>query len=446
MNPQELDAATIAPKRRPFVENVSLVISDIQIGEGKPSFFVGKRFDTGEEMQIRLMTVAEAVEANLRKDSDEGDKLRLTNYYTEKFSSGTHVRPTATKFADPEAKEHVEPGGVVMFERVIKNDDGTYRAQWASTIAPTAEDEAMIAMVHLDGWEENPANKQKASVRATVLNPDKAIVLAGDNRLEVLHALLANTNSRGQPRAPAPMLRITAEDGTPYHAVVPPISVKETKKDFDSGLDKQISRILPAGEAIAAILADTDNKSHGRRLAKAVLSGLTGQSANWAGVPAEAIPTLNNISASVASGKSPVVAIPGERIYAGNVAAKKMMASPKNAPIGRLINNIEAVNKKVNGVDVDFTVPLYTNVFLGIQRHKDTKAPFLRDIHPTSPYPKHMKLADLQLGDGAKLAAAPVPLEASAPEALSQEFSDQDLNASLAAATDIDEQEMEFSY
>jgi hypothetical protein len=442
---KDIHDATVTPKKRAPIENVAVRIKDIEVNEDAFSFFVGNRIDNDAEVRIRLMTVEEAVEANRRKEANEGDLERSRKYFTEKFATGTHIRPNAQKFADPAAKEHVQPGGVVLFDRAIKNDDGTYRAQWASTIAPSPENEAMKVVIHLDGRDENPSQAQKATVRATIVNPDKAILLTPENRAAALEGMLLPTTKAGNPRNPSPVLRVTLSDGSPAHAILPTMTKSEIKKDFNTGLERKIATVLSPNDAIDAILANPDmGKTQNGKMAKAILSGLTGKPADWSGVPEGSVQTLQKLAANITAGKTPVIAIPGERVYAGPQAAKKMMAdAAKNTAMSKLLNQVETVEITVNGQPVKTHHPTYTEAYVGIFRHDNTKAPYLRDVFATSPWPKQKKLADLALGPDAKIATAEIADPADELPDLGAEGDhsiDKDVDAALAqAAQGMDE-------
>lgn len=440
MNPNELNEAIIG-KRRPIrkVENIAVRISDIELSDDKPAYFVGNRIDTNEPIRVRMMTVDEAVEANLRKNSNEGDRTRLKNYFEEKFISGSFVRPSPEKFADPSAKEHVATGGVVMFDRALLNDDGTYRAQWASTIAPRPENEAMKVFIHLDAREENPELKRKALVSATILAPEKAVELKGDDRINVIYALMSSKDTNGHPRNPNPVIRMTMNDGTFQHASIPAMSKTETRKNFNTGAQIKINTPLPPEEAIEAILqnermAETRNG----RLVKAVLSGLSGKPANWGKMTDEQKKVVERLADSIANGQTPVTAIPGQRIYAGNNAAVDMIkkGSRPNSPMSRMLNSVRTKEITVKDEVRVITEPTYTEAVIGLMRHKDTKAPFLRDVSLTSPFPKFMTLNEVPLGMPKPEAVAQAELD---DTPLDMDIDEAEVDAALASAADFDE-------
>lgn len=444
MNLQELRTATVSVRKTAVIENIAVRIKDIEINDEKPSYFIGNRLDNNEEIAVRLMTVDEAVAANLRRDDDGTNSARLLNYFTEKFVTGTHTRPTPERFHDSTAKEHVQPGGVVLFDRAIPNEDGTYRAQWASTIAPSPEQEALRVMLHLDGREENAALGQKATVRATVLNPEAAVLLDKSDRLDTLYTMMMNKDARGKPRSPAPILRIALSDGSLTHAIVPTMTTHEMKKDFNTGTEHKVVKVMEPALAIDAILASPDlGKTQNGKLVKALLSGLTGKPANWTNVPEAARPILQKLAKNVADGVIPIIAVPGERLYAGNAAAKKMVAdaTKPNTPMGKTLNRVETQNITVNDETVKTTQPLYTEAYIGIMRHKDTKAPYLRDVFLTSPWPKFVKLPEVELGPNSKVAEVGVaePDDDLSDAPLDAGLSDRDIDAGLAAATADDD-------
>ena len=440
MNLQELRAATVSVKKSAVIENIAVRIKDIEINEDKPSYFVGNRLDNNEEIAVRLMTVDEAVGANLRRDDDGSHSARLLNYFNEKFVSGTHTRPKPEQFADKTAKEHVQPGGVVLFDRAIPNDDGTYRAQWASTIAPSPEQEALKVVLHLDGREENAALGQKATVRATVLHPEAAVLLDKKNGLQTLQAMMTNKDTAGKPRSPAPILRVALSDGTSTHAIIPTMTTHEMKKDFNTGVERKVVKVMEPAAAIDAILASPDlGKTQNGKIVKALVAGLTGKPANWTNVPEAAQSVLQRLSKSVADGSLPVIAIPGERLYAGNAAAKKMVADATrpNTPMGKTLNRVETQDVTVRDQTVKTTLPLYTEAYIGIMRHKDTKAPYLRDVFLTSPWPKFAKLTEVELGPNSKAPEVGLaePDDDLPDTPLDAGFSDSDIDAGLAAST-----------
>jgi len=450
MTPQDLYAGT-AKKARPSIENVAVRIADIEINSDRPSFFVGHRLDNNEQVRVRLMTVPEAVEANTRKNATEEDTKRLTTYYTEKFSTGTYKRPSVATFADPTAKEHVKSGGVVLFDRAMKNEDGTYRAQWASTIAPAPQNEARKVVINLRGFPEDAAAGKKASVIAHVLNTEAATILGGEDRLVTLHALLSDTDSKGNRRSPSPVMRVPMSDGSFTHTKLQASTFTETKKNFETGLDVKITKVKAPQDTIKDILDNVGDygKSASGKLAKAVLSGLTGQEASW---HADTEPANRDmfkaLARRIAEGEVPVIAIPGETLFAGNQAAVKMIkdGNNPNSPMGKTLNRTidETIRRRqAQGPDAAqqseplvIHHPAYVDAYIGVMRHKETNAPFVRDVFLTSPFPTFQKLANLPLGPNAKAAEAEVvePGDDLSDAPLDSGLSDGDINASLAAA------------
>jgi len=461
MNPQDLYAGA-ARKPRPSIENIAVRIGEIEINSDGPSFFVGHRLDNNEPVRVRLMTVPEAVDANKRKDANEGDLARLNTYYTEKFSTGTYTRPGAAKFADPSAKEHVQPGGVVLFDRALRNEDGTYRAQWASTIAPAAANEARKVIINLRAYPEDAQHGKKAAVIAHVLNTEAATFLAGDDRLVTLHALLNDTDSKGNRRSPAPVIRVPMADGYIAHTKLQASTFTDVKKNFETGLDVKITKVKAPQDTITDILENVGDygKSASGKLAKAVLSGITGQEAKWhPATEAANRDMFKALARNIGEGKVQVIAIPGETVFAGNQAAVKMIKDGTNtsSPMGKMLNRTidETIQRrKTQGPDdakqsepLVIHHPAYADAFIGVMRHKETNAPYLRDVFLTSPFPTFQKLSNLQLGPNAKLAEADIvePGDDLSGAPLDSGLSDGDVNASLAAAANaMDETELTF--
>jgi hypothetical protein len=444
MDPKNLAGATA--KQFLKQENIAVRIKDIQVPEGAAPFVVGHRLDNQEEITIRLMTVAEAVQANTdsKKVDDVGYIDSITKRFEDSFvkNPADKRRPSLAKFADPADKVHCQEGGVMMFERAIKNEDGTYRAQWASNIAPTPKQEIMLVTLNLKFNEAKPEQNRKPSVFATILKPEAAIALTKDNRLDALHALLADKNSTGVPRNPAPVFMITDDHGGHQYAYVRTQTRQEIKKDFESGAEQTVVHVVDAPTAIAAILADQElNKNANGLRVKAVISGITGKDADWTGIPIEQRVKLDTLTKEIADGTTPVVAIPGEKMYAGPMVTTKLLADAvklNNNPISKFAK-YSSIQVEVDRDGAKMPVPLtqYAQAYIGIGRHPDTKTPYLRDVFPTTPFlneKSFKKISNLNLGPNARIVAPEAVAEL--PETL--DVGNEDFDAALAAAAAAD--------
>ena len=117
-------------------------------------------------------------------------------------------------------------------------------------------------------------------------------------------------------------------------------------------------------------------------------------------------------------------------------------ADRPNSPASKLLNSVETREIQVNNEPVKLTTPTYTEAVVSILRHRDTKAPFLRDVFTVSPWPKFEPLSKLELGENAKLATAEMAepsddLNGEQPSdmPLDMGLSDSDIDQGLQQAT-----------
>jgi hypothetical protein len=324
----ELKALGVGGKKRAakadLPQTLVVRLSDIKLEQGKAGLFNGINEDTKEPVTVRLMTVEEGVLVNKRQDeSFEQAKARLEKSYV---GAGDAHRPRPAEIANPNAKVHCGPGGLLMFTKAMQNADGTFRAHWAETLEgkPGAVCEKVMANVKI-GQIFDREDRSKVTgeyVYADVIKPQFAAVLNKDNAELVLQAAFANSDGDLR-RNPFVLARLVGvEDGKVYEGLpelqVRGATIKEKAFDPDSGVGKDVSRPADAAETIAWI-NNPENKFRDAMILRAALHGALGKDgyADFGDATEDAKADLNQITDAVRDGSYHFEVIPGERINAG---------------------------------------------------------------------------------------------------------------------------------
>lgn len=116
---------------------------------GEVHFVNGIRLDTKEEVRVSLGVIPD-------------DK------------KGEYERPSIAKLAKPRKMANepgTAPGGVLMAQRAVKKDDGSYEANWLKVLSHD-KDEAfvMTGRVHITTPRSSTANPNKNYIRATIIS------------------------------------------------------------------------------------------------------------------------------------------------------------------------------------------------------------------------------------------------------------------------------------
>jgi hypothetical protein len=322
--------------------NVVMRLDKIEISNDKPGMYNGFDPVTGESVRVRMMTVDEGVAVNMKQGGDaEATKAKLTKQYVG--TDAAH-RPRPHEVNDPSQKVHCQPGGLLMFTRALKNEDGSYRAHWVETMEKVPGSGCENSMVHIgiDQIRDKEDRKKVigTNVTADIVYTEKAVMLNTDNVLPVLQASFANVDADGIKRRPFVSLRlIEAATGTillrPARASAK--YVETTRKDFDSGIEHTNYDADTAEQSIARLVTADVGKGDEALIVRGAMWALTGQE----GYPdlsdienPDAVGDVQQIVDAVRSGVIVVEGIPGERMSAGPATRASIIkaseANPKN--------------------------------------------------------------------------------------------------------------------
>jgi hypothetical protein len=317
-------------------QTVVVRLTEIRTEPGKAGVFHGMNVDSGEPIAVRLMTVSEGVAVGKRSDETvEKATERITTQYV---GNGQSHRPRPAEIGNPSEKTHCAPGGLMMFTKVLPNQDGTFRAHWAETLEskPGARCEKVVASVHI-GEVTDPNDRTKVTgqyVYADVIKPEAAVVLNADNADAVLAVAFANRDG-DVARSPFILARLVdAEDGKVYTAL-PEVKIsakliEEKVPDPDTGTERVVRRPGDAAQTIAFI-NDPTNKLRDALVVRAALHGALGKEgyADLGDVPDVQKADLNTITDAVRDGAYLFEVIPGERIPAGPATKSSLMKAFK---------------------------------------------------------------------------------------------------------------------
>lgn len=326
--------------------NLAVRLERVEISNDKPSLFHGFRMDTNEPVSVRMMTVDEGVFINKRKaETSEECKARLHKQY---IGTGEAHRPRPAEVANASDKRHCEAGGLLMFTKAVKNEDGTFRAHWVDTIERTAGAGCDKVMAHIrveDIRDEKDRTKIiGVQVVADVVRPDDAVVVNNANLVEVLQSAFDNKNANDEKRKPFIFVRLI--DVSNGKIVLPPArgSAKYNaieRRDPDTGEEFTLREAAVSGDSIVNLIS-AENKSQDGMIIRAALMGLT-KDPEYPEYPVgtsdDMIKELNMITDAVRSGALSVEIVPGERIGAGpatRASIEKAAKTQPNNPINTL--------------------------------------------------------------------------------------------------------------
>lgn len=323
--------------------NIAVRLDRIEVAEGKPSFFHGFTVGTNEPVKVRMMTIDEGVAVNGRKGEEiEACKARLQSQYA---GTGEKHRPRPTEIANANHKAHCEAGGLLMFTKCLKNEDGTYRAHWVETMERTAGAgcDKVVAHIRAEDVKEKGGKVTGFQVVADVVNPDSATMLNKSNLVASLTAAFANRSGE-EKRKPFVFARlVNPETGA---IVLPPARANalynplETT-DADTGQTFKVYEAAAAEDSIKNLF-NPENTSQDAMVIRAALFGLgeEGGYPEYKDVSNEAlVKDLNSITDAVRSGQLQVEIVPGERISAGpatRASIEKAVKGNPNHPINTL--------------------------------------------------------------------------------------------------------------
>jgi len=309
---------------------------EIRSEAGKPGVFVGHNVDSNERVEVRMMSVDEGVLVNKRADESlDAAKARVDGMYV---GSGEKHRPRPAEFANPSHKTHCAAGGLMIFTKTMKNEDGTFRAHWAETLERGPGTAVSKEMAHVAIGEIkdtlDPTKVTGSYVVVDVIKPQFAAILNADNTALVLDAAFANEDDIGQ-RRPFVLARLIAADTGKVVTDLPEmrvgaVSIEETVHDYDAGTSSKIFRPGDAAQTLAHI-SDPLNLNRDAMTLRAAIHGALGHEGYPDfGLADEGVKgDLKQITDAVRSGDYQMEIIPGERIAAGPATKASLLKAWK---------------------------------------------------------------------------------------------------------------------
>lgn len=383
--------------------NIAMRLERIEVNTDKPSVFHGYIAGSNEPVKVRMMTVAEGVEVNRRVVGREGNAavMESVEAATERLKAqyvgtGERHRPRPAEIANPENKTHCEAGGLIMFTKCMRNEDGSYRAHWAETMERSAGAgcDKVMANIRVEEMKDKASGAPRGTqVVADVVNPSEAVVVNKSNLVHALTSVFANRNGE-EKRKPFAFVRlINAETGA---NILPPARasakyLESEVTDPDSG-EKFKRYDAAAAEESIKNLFDSENTSQDAMVIRAALFGFGNEEGYpvYKDVTNEAlVGDLKKITDGVRSGAIQVEVIPGERISAGpatRASIEKAVKSNANHPINTLY-----VGRNSNGYP---TERRYLDTFLTTRVGKDGYRYFTKAV-AADVYPSKQTIATL---------------------------------------------------
>ena len=323
--------------------NIAMRLSEIEVGAGKPSFFKGFVVGSNEPVTIRMMTIDEGVAVNGRKGEDiEQIKARVQSQYV---GTGEKHRPRPAEIANTAHKAHCEAGGLLMFTKCVRGEDGTYRAHWVETLERTsgAGCDKVLAHIRAEDLKDKDRKVTGYQVVADVVRPDGAVMLNKSNLVSTLTAAFANREGE-EKRKPFIFARLV---NPATGAIVLPPARANAKYDQIENTDQDTGQVFKVYESASAEesiknLFNPENVGQDALVIRAAVFGL----GNEPGYPAYKDLTneglqkdLNTITDAVRAGSLQVEIIPGERISAGpatRASIEKAVKGNPNHPLNTL--------------------------------------------------------------------------------------------------------------
>jgi hypothetical protein len=314
---------TVKPK------TIVMVFDRLEASEGKASFFHGFDAITREPVVVRLNTIEEglAVVGRLATQNREAALAKLKQQYV---GSGEQGRPRPAHFVTVGNKVHCEKGGTLAFTRCLPNEDGSFRAHWAETLAPTAGTACDLVHANLSAEKFTVDGVVTHQVVADIVRPEKAVELTPEIAVPTVLATMASqreVNGELIGRSPFAILRlIDKSDGSQPEGLEPvrisPLRVPVEVVDHDGGGETRIVyRVASAEDSLKHLMAPGEDVKESRDMwaAKAMIYGLSKEPGypTFKGAGADQTEALHQIVDAVRNGTHAVELIPGERIAAG---------------------------------------------------------------------------------------------------------------------------------
>jgi len=368
--------------------NLAVRLERIDIGGDKPSQFQGFLVGSDEPVTVRMMTVDEGVAVNQRKGEEYAQtKERLQKQYV---GSGEVHRPRPAEVNNPNHKTHCAPGGLIMFTKCMKNEDGSYRAHWVDTMerTPGAGCDKVMAHIRVEEIKDQVDRSKVIGVQvvADVVDPGAAVVLNKGNVVETLSSVFANRNG-DEKRKPFMFVRLI--DSSNGKIVLPPARANafylaEKKRDADTGVEYTIREAASAEESITNLMGG-ETATQDSMMIRAALFGMGSEpgyaSFNDVSNP-DLVSDLKSITDGVRSGALVVEVVPGERISAGpatRASIDKAVRSNPNNPI-----NVLYSVRNENGYT---TQRRFCETYLATKIGKDGHRMFTKAV-PADTYPQ----------------------------------------------------------
>lgn len=375
--------------------NVAMRLEKVEVNPDKPGLFHGFDVRTGDPITVRLMTIDEGVIVNKRVSEDaEACKQRIHKQYA---GTGEAHRPRPSEIANKDHKTHCQPGGLLMFTKCMKNEDGTIRAHWVDTLekAPGAGCDKKMAHIRVEDIRDAQDRKKiiGTQVVADVVSLEDATMLNKDNAVQTLMAVFNNRNGE-EKRKPFAFFRLV--NPTNGAIVLPParanaLYLEIEKNDPDTGETLTLREAAAPAETLANLMSP-QNVTQDGMIIRAALHGLGAGDdyPQYEGVTnQDVVKELNMITDAVRSGQLLIETVPGERISAGPATRASIEKSVKNNPRNP-INSLYTVRDD-NGFA---TERRFAETYITTKLGKDGHRLFTKAV-PADCYPKGLSMMKL---------------------------------------------------
>lgn len=375
--------------------NLAVRLERIEIAPEKPGLFHGFDVATGEAVTVRLMTINEGVEVNKRAEEDiEKCKERLRRQYA---GDGEAHRPRPSEVANASHKTHCEAGGLLMFTKAKRGEDGIYRAHWVETLerSPGAGCDRVMAHIKVED-RRDPVDWKKVigtQVGADVLDPEQAVLL---NKSNVVSSLLAMYQNTGNGIKRKPFVQFRLVDAKKGDVVLSPRAhaqyTKVEVEDPDTGDKIELNEAAPAKDSLTKLMSPEETKSRDVMTVRAALFGLGDQPGypEFKGVDdQDTLDDLHRVTDYVRSGALLVEAVPGEYISAGPATRASYIKGAKNNP-NDPVNTVYAVRNENGSVKERRFTETYLSTKVGRDGHR-----YFTKAVPADCYPRAKVIAKL---------------------------------------------------
>ncbi len=384
-DPSKLSQPQPSSQRRgPRSERLFVEVAQYETPADGFHFAVGQRMDTGEQVRVRLNTVAERVQDKPGSNPEAVKTLYISGENTrDSLSDKSKNGVKLLSFDD--AKKLGEVEGVAE-----------YRAHWPKTMAtdPGAEVRVGMMSVRLRDAAEINGEHQKAVARVDQLQ--WSVNATRENIDAALSNALAIKDAEGRARDPFVQVRVMHEGNVVQQVRLYPETAVTKLFDQDTGEHKDVRRPVDADKTIASLLSGaqgwSEQDNQRKDVLRALVAGIKGMDEPPFHAPDDGLRArARNLYYGAQQGALTVEITAGEGIDFGAKARQTYLAQKDRAPMKSYL--IEESLGEGEAKHVKQT-PGYTMTAIAINRHEDGE-PYAVFASPTEMFPKVAKLEAL---------------------------------------------------